>query len=137
MKKAARRSVPLESLKAVSPRRDQLLPLFCVPIGVDRGEAIPLFREIFERENSGYRANGYAGATINAFGRVDVELRFRLESRFVLAGMDAVHRAHIHASSVFCADAGLGNHVGHQRSPLFGPPSGGAWDMAARPTKNP
>ncbi len=74
--------------------------MFCVPISVDRREAIPLFREIFEGENSGHRANGYAGSAIDAFGRVDVELRLGLEGRFVLARMDAVHGADIAVSLV-------------------------------------
>ena len=73
----------------------------------------PFFRQIFEREDGGHRADWNAGAAIDAFSRMDVELRFRLKIRFVLAGMDAVDRADIHASGVFCADARLGNHVGH------------------------
>jgi hypothetical protein len=91
----------------------ELLTLFCVPVSVDWREAVPFFREIFEGENSGHWANGDTGATINAFGGVDVELRLSLESRFVLARMDAVHRTDIHTSGVFCADARLGNHVRH------------------------
>src|SRR5712664_1791879 len=110
MKKAARLSVPLEILNSRMPRAG---PATSPVLRTNRREVIPFFGEIFERKNSGHRANGYAGATIDAFGRVDVELRFRLESRLVLAGMDAVHRANIYASSVFCADARLGNHVGH------------------------
>src|ERR1700687_6311581 len=82
--------------KLAASQKTELLPLFCVPIGVDRREAISLFGKIFERENSGHRANRYAGATIDAFGRVNVQLRLGLESRFVLAGMDAVHRANVH-----------------------------------------
>jgi hypothetical protein len=93
--------------------KKELLSLLCIPIGVDRSEVIPLFGEIFERENSGHRTNGHAGSTIDALRRVNIELRLRLESRFVLARMDTVHWTDIHASGVFCADARLGNHVSH------------------------
>jgi hypothetical protein len=100
-------------IKLGTSQKKELLPLLCVPVGVDGREVVPLFGEIFERENSSYRANGYAGAAIDAFSRMDIELRLRLESRFVLARMDTIHWTDIHASSVFCADARLGNHVSH------------------------
>src|SRR6267378_1211880 len=103
----------------VVPNKTALLSLFCVPIGVDWREAVPLFGKIFERENGGHGADGNASATIDAFGRVNIELRFGLERRFVFAGMDAVHRANVHARGVFCADARLGNHISHSASPLF------------------
>src|SRR5260370_519109 len=83
----------------------------CVP--VCPVTAIPLLGEIFERENSGHRANRDAGAAIDAFRRVDVELGLSLESRLILAGMNAVHRTDIHARSIFCANTRLGNHVSH------------------------
>src|SRR5690242_14529959 len=96
----------------------QLFPSFGVPIGVDWCEAGPLLRQIFESKNGGYRTNGDACAAIDAFGGMDVKLRFGGEFRLILARMDAVHRADIHTSSVFCADARLGDHVSHSRSPL-------------------
>src|SRR5260370_27288464 len=72
-KKAARRSVPLKIQKSRLRRtKTALLSLLCVPIGDDRGEAIPLFRKIFERENRVHRANGYTSATIDTFARVNV-----------------------------------------------------------------
>src|SRR5229473_4242670 len=117
--------------------KKELLPLFCVPVSVDRREAIPLFGEIFERENSGHGANRDAGATIDAFRRVDVELGLSLESRLILAGMNAVHRTDIHARGVFCADARLGNHVSHEGSPLFGQWTGGLSSRTAQPAKIP
>src|SRR5439155_24836484 len=99
--------------KACWSLSEQATSPVCVPIGVDGSEAVPLFREVFQRENSGHGANRYASATIDAFGRVDIKLSLRLESRLILARMDAVHRADIHARGVFCADARLGNHVSH------------------------
>ena len=71
----------------------ELLPLLCIPVGIDRSEVVPLFREVFERENSGHRTNGYARATIDAFGRMDVKLSFRLERRLVFARMNEIGRA--------------------------------------------
>jgi hypothetical protein len=40
--------------------------------GVSRGEIGPLFRQIVQRKNGGYRTNGNAGATIDALYRIDV-----------------------------------------------------------------
>src|SRR6267143_3448343 len=128
----ARRSNPE---KPGASYKTALLSLFCIPISVDWREAIPLFREIFERENSGHRANRYASATVDTFGRVDVELSLSLESRFILARMDTVHGADVHASGVFCADARLGNHVSHSGSPLSGQRADGPCRETARPAK--
>src|SRR5258708_4394750 len=112
-RRAARRSMPPKLQKIEFCEEAELLSLLCVPIGVDGGEAIPFFREVFECENSGHRANGNAGATVDALSGVNVKLRFRFESRFILARMNAVHRTDIHTCSVFCADARLGDHVSH------------------------
>src|SRR5258708_37211178 len=85
-----------------SSQKKELLPLFCVPVSVDRREAIPLFGKIFERENSGHRANGDASATIDAFWRVGVELGLSLESRLILTGVETVYRTDIDACRVVC-----------------------------------
>src|SRR2546425_12437577 len=74
---------------------------------------LPLLWQIFERKDGRNGADRHASAAINAFGRMDVKLRLALEIRFVLARMDAIHRADIHARGVFCADARFGNHVSH------------------------
>src|SRR6266481_2798084 len=95
-----------------------MLLLLGVPIGVDGGEALPLFRQVFQGKNGGYRANRNAGATIDAFRRVDIQLLFAVELRLILARVDAVDRADIHARGVFCANARLCDHVSHSTSPL-------------------
>src|SRR5436190_1941115 len=74
---------------------------------------------------------------IDALGRMDVKLSFRLERRLVFARMNAVHRADIHARGVFGADARLGNHVSHYGSPLFGQRTGGSSSGTAQPAKIP
>src|SRR5207245_6878203 len=71
----------------------------------------------FERKNSRHRADRDARAAVDAFRGMDIQLRFALEIRFILARMNAIHGADIHTGGVFCADAGLGNHVSHSRSP--------------------
>src|SRR6266478_147257 len=111
--KAARRSVPPKTKKPVASQRIGLLPLFCIPIAVDRRETVPLFRQIFERKNSRHRTDRDTRAAVDAFRGMDIQLRFALEIRFILARMNAVHGADIHTGGVFCADAGLGNHVSH------------------------
>src|SRR5690348_13454295 len=73
----------------------QLLPAKI--LGVLFRVFFPFFRQIVQRENSRDRANRYARATIDALDRVN-EQHFRtLKLRFVLFGMDAIHRACIHA----------------------------------------
>src|ERR1700730_2180961 len=95
--------------------------LFGVPVGVDRSVALPLFGKVFECKNGRHGADGHASATIDAFRRIDVQLLFSLMLGFILARVNAVHRADVHAGAVFGPDARLGNHVSHSRSPLFGP----------------
>src|SRR5580704_17183562 len=58
---------------------------FLVVVGVDFGEAGPFFREIFEGEDGGYRADGNARAAVDALIGIDVELGGGFEVAFVLA----------------------------------------------------
>src|SRR5712691_4861631 len=96
-KKAARRSVPLKTAKSRLRRiRPGYFPCFAYQSALI---GVKLFH--FSGRSS--------SATIDAFGRVDVQLRLTLERRFVLARMNTVHRADIHARGVFCADTRLGN----------------------------
>src|SRR5437868_15390331 len=69
------------------------LCLFCIPIGVDRREILPFFREIVERKNRSHWANGHARSAINAFHRVDIKLGLGLISRFILPRMNTVDRS--------------------------------------------
>jgi len=41
---------------------------------------------------------------------------------FVLARVDAVHRAHVHTGGVLGADARFGDYISHSASPLFRAP---------------
>src|SRR6476646_5787652 len=84
-----------------------------VPIGVGGRECLPLFRQIFHRENRGHRTNRYASSAVNTFGRIDVKLSFALVLRFIFSRVDTIDRADIHASAIFRADTRLGNHVSH------------------------
>src|SRR5712692_2136245 len=96
-----------------------LLLHFGVPVGVDRREIRPLFRQILERENRRHRAHRNARAAVNTFHRADVEHGFFFKIRLVFARVDAVHRANVHAGGILGSDAGLSNYVGHQTSPWF------------------
>src|SRR5256885_14065358 len=95
------------------PRLGWIRLLLRVPIGVYRRIALPFLRQIFQRENSGHRANRHARATIDAFRRIDIELLLTFKLRLVLPRVDAVHRAYVHARRIFRADARFGNHVSH------------------------
>jgi hypothetical protein len=61
-------------------------------------------------------ARGFAGATVDAFIGVDVELRDIFEALgHVTVGVrvDTVHRTDVNTGQVFGANAGAGNHAGH------------------------
>src|SRR5256885_14399338 len=113
-REAACRSMPPNSEDART--FNQLL--LRVPIRVDRRIALPLFRQVFQRENRGHRADRHARAAIDAFRGIDVQLLLGFMLRLVLAGVDAIHRAHIHAGGVLGADARFGDDVSHANSPL-------------------
>ena len=76
------------------------------------------------------RARRHAGAAVDALFRMDVQHRRGCELRLVLARVDAVHRADVHAGGVFGFDAGVGDDEWHAReSPskaLFGSPPAAA-----------
>src|ERR1044072_1618551 len=87
--------------------------LLRVPLRVRGGEGLPLLRQVFHGENRGYRAERHTSSAINTFGRIDIKLSNAFVLRLILPWMDTVHRAHVHAGGVFCADTRLGNHVSH------------------------
>src|SRR5215831_1752829 len=96
--------------------------LLGVPIGVRGGKRLPFFRQIFHRENCGDRANRHACTAINAFRWIDVKLSHAFVFWLVFAGVDAVHRAHVHTGGVLGADARFGDYVSHSASPLLRTP---------------
>src|SRR5271170_3285792 len=100
------------AVKAASSRRTPKL-FWGEVVGVDGGVAGPLFRQVFEGEDGGYRADGDAGAAVDAFDGIDVELLFGVVAGLVFARVDAVHRADVDAGGIFCADARLGDYVSH------------------------
>jgi catechol 2,3-dioxygenase-like lactoylglutathione lyase family enzyme len=84
---------------------------------------LPFFGQVVQGKNCGHRADGNAGAAIDAFHRVNVELGNVVEGWAtvvvggVFLGVDAIHGTGVDAGGVFCSDAGFGNDIGH------GPPS--------------
>src|SRR5467141_1516608 len=90
-----------------------------IPVSVDRRIALPFFREVFEGEDGGDGTDRDAGATIDAFGRIKIELFFVFKLRLVPAGVNAIDRADIHTCGVLGADAGFGNHVSPTTSPFI------------------
>src|SRR5580700_11193728 len=85
--------------------------------GVARGGGGLFFRKIIEREDSRYRANRDAGTAIDALDGIDIEQFFGRVLGVVFLGMNAVHRARIHASGVFGVDARFSDYVGHKGYP--------------------
>src|SRR5439155_21163674 len=80
------------------------------PLRVDRGELLPLAREVVLEEDRGHGAHRLARAAVDAFVRLDVQ--------HARAFVDAIHRTLVHAGAVLHVDARLADRVGH-RLPLF------------------
>jgi hypothetical protein len=84
--------------------------------GVSLGESFPLFRQVIQRENRGYRADGNTSAAIDALNRVDVQHFLFGERRRILLRMDTIDWTSIHTSGVLGSDARLCNYVCHKVS---------------------
>jgi hypothetical protein len=82
--------------------------------GVERGEPGEFLGEFVQHENRIGGANRDAGAAIDAIVRLDEELRRFGESSLILFGVDAIHRAGLHAQ--FILGTGIGNYVCHDGS---------------------
>src|SRR5437667_9834497 len=78
------------------------------------GEALPLLRQIVEREDGGHGTYRHTGAAVDAFHRIDVEHLFLRKRRRVLLGVNAIERASIHTSRVLGSTARFCNTVGHR-----------------------
>ena len=79
--------------------------------GVKIGEAGEFLGKFVEYENRISRANRDAGTAIDAVVRFDVKLWRFGETGLILLGVDAVHRAGLHAQ--FILGTGIGNYVCH------------------------
>src|SRR3989304_3593921 len=93
------------------------LRLLGVPVGVDRREALPFLRQVFQREDRGHRADRHARSAVYALTGTDIELSLGRVRWLILARMGAVHRTNVHAGSVFGSDARLSYDVSHVPSP--------------------
>ena len=86
---------------------------------VDLNIRVPLLRQIIHHENGCHRTDRYTGAAINAFGRIDIQLRHFIERRSAivigsaLCRMDTIHRAHVHTGSIFSPDTRFGDNIGY------------------------
>ena len=69
-------------------------------------------------KNGGYRANRDASAAVDAFHRVDIKLRDAFEAGLILARVNTVHRANVHARGILGAGARFGDYISHSKSPL-------------------
>jgi len=79
---------PSDAMDVIARRSIVRAGLFLgIPVSVDRRIALPFFRKVFEGEDGGDGTNRDAGATIDAFGRIDIELFFVFKLRLVLAGI--------------------------------------------------
>ena len=79
---------------------------------VEIGKAGVFLGEFFEHENRIGGTNRDAGAAIDAIVGFDVKLWRFGETALILLGVDAVHRAGLHAQ--FILGTGVGNYVCHE-----------------------
>src|ERR1700722_697316 len=91
--------------------------LTSVILGVERGESVPLFRQVIEGEDGRDRANRNTGPTVDALYRIDIEQFRSRVGGFVFLRMNAIHRARVHTSGIFGVDARFSNYVGHKGCP--------------------
>jgi hypothetical protein len=89
--------------------------LLFVPLCVYLRKVGPLFRKIFQSENSRYRAGGNAGATVDTLIRFDIKLLDLLEIRFVLLGVNAIDRADIDTCRIFGTNARFSDYINHNK----------------------
>ena len=107
-----KRRTPMNKRRAPYPIGNLILPAKI--LGVSLSESFPLFRQVIQRENRRYRADGNTGSAINALDGVDVQHFLFGVSRRILLRMDAIYRAGVHTSSVLGADARFCNYVCHR-----------------------
>ena len=123
-----------ELAPALFARPSQLLACVLILVGlkftavnvilVDLNKRVPLFRQIFLREDGRHRADRHTGAAINALCGIDIQLRHFVKRRAAIVispafrRMDAIHRAHVHTGGIFCTDAGFSDNVCYRSPPL-------------------
>jgi hypothetical protein len=81
-------------------------------------EAFPLLGQVVAAEDRRNRANGYAGAAVDALDRVDEELIVGVRTGLVSLGVDTVYRTSVHTSPVFGADTGFRDYICHLKFSL-------------------
>src|ERR1051325_6278866 len=90
-----------------------------VAVAIDRVRLDEIFlmggRRINALVDRRHRTRRNARAAVDALFRMDVEHRRLREFRFVLAGMDAIDRTHVHARGVFRLDTGISDDERHAR----------------------
>ena len=77
-------------------------------------------RELFQREDRIRGADPDAGAAVDAVVWVHIEMPCLDEACLVLLGMDAVHRAGLHAPLIF--RTGIRNYLSHAKWGAIGGP---------------
>jgi hypothetical protein len=80
-------------------------------VGVNLNVILPLFRDVFVAKDSFDRTGRLTGAAINAFVRIDIEMLDDVEIRFVLARVNAIHRANVNTRRILGADTRLGDYI--------------------------
>src|SRR5262245_26422870 len=73
----------------------------------------PFIRRLVQRKDRLYRTGWDTGSTVDAFVRMNVQHLGRFELYFVLARMNAIHRADVDTGRVFRPNARLADDVRH------------------------
>src|SRR5262249_35286792 len=83
---------------------------------IHRNVVLPLFWNIVFRKDGGHWACRFTSTAIDALFGMNVKHRSSFEVRFILFGMDAVHRTGVDACRILGADAGFTNDICHRVS---------------------
>src|SRR5205823_13032220 len=104
-----------QPLKANLKISSQLLPFSGFePVSVDLNEVLPLVRSGRLLKDRLYGADRLACPTVDTLLGIDIEFFFFFELlSFIFCRIDAIHRTHIHTSSIIYVDARLSNDIGH------------------------
>src|SRR5262245_8188007 len=84
-----------------------------VVVGVARNEGLPLPGRLVEGENGLDGTGRHARTAVDALVGMNVQHLGRIELRLILARVDAVHRADVHACGILRTDAWLADDIRH------------------------
>jgi hypothetical protein len=81
--------------------------------GVLFAEAFPLLGQVVAAEDRGDRADGYAGAAVDALDGIDKELISGLGAVLVRLGVNTIYGTSVHTRPILGANTGFRDYIRH------------------------